>query len=218
MGWGILSTIFGKWHLLPRMGPICHTGSWSVQISMNVLRAPHAVVPTQSARTCWGGTSVAVSPASPLPLETGSWETQATSPAQVSPWGPPTWPWEGVYHWGAHVRPWTPTAALWFTAVPCALQTSTSASPAGSALSTPPAPTLWAATRAAAKLDSSPEAPPVKVPRAWAPWLACLIQQGLLTGSTRGWHHDPRHRDGALGLRGEVIFSGCIALRGTARV
>lgn len=51
---------------------------------MNVLKAPHHVVLTQSAETFWGDTSAAVSLVSFLPPEmTGSWEIRVVSPAQV---------------------------------------------------------------------------------------------------------------------------------------
>ena len=51
---------------------------------MSVLKAPHHVVPTQSVKTFWGGTSATVCLVSLLPLEiTGSQEIQVVSSAQV---------------------------------------------------------------------------------------------------------------------------------------
>lgn len=51
---------------------------------MNVLKASHHVVLTQSAETCWGGISAIVRMVSLLPLEiTGTQESQVISPVQV---------------------------------------------------------------------------------------------------------------------------------------
>lgn len=99
---------------------------------MNVLKDPHNVELTQSAKTCRGGTGAAAHMVSLLPLEiTGPWESQVISP----------------------------------------VQTSMNASTVGSAQSILSVSTLWEATVANAKMDSSLTTPPVKM------WMNVLIPE-----------------------------------------
>lgn len=59
---------------------------------MNVLKATHHVVLTQSAETCQGGISAIVCLVSLLPLEiTGTQESQVISPVQVMRSGSQAW-------------------------------------------------------------------------------------------------------------------------------
>lgn len=131
---------------------------------MNVLKAPNNVVPIQSAKTCRGRTGAAAHMVSLLPLEiTGAPERQAISPVQVmlpgSAWvfgGQLPLSWENVF---LNLDGQCFVCSLSSTAS----QTSMNASTVVSAQSTLSVSTLWEATVASAKMDSSLTTPAAKV-------------------------------------------------------